>query len=107
MFSTVSGAFGQASLVSGGFVGTKKVSDFGSRLSQPSIAAFITTSIAAWNRRERPAPDACGHIDNPDQAVAADNVDGVRPVPEPGGRDGRAVVVVFHRPAALAPQGVR
>ena len=48
VFSTVGGTFVQVSLVSGGFVGTKKkVSDFGPRLSDPAIAAFIVTSISA------------------------------------------------------------
>ena len=47
VFGTVNGTFVQVSLVSGGFVGTKKkVSDFGPRLSDPSIAAFIAGSIA-------------------------------------------------------------
>ena len=47
VFSTVGGTFVQVSLVSAGFVGTKKqVSDFGPRLSDPSIAAFITASVA-------------------------------------------------------------
>jgi hypothetical protein len=42
----VGGAYVQVSLVSGGFVGTKKkIADFGPRLSDPSIAAFITTSV--------------------------------------------------------------
>ncbi len=48
VFSTSSGTFVQVSLVSGGFVGTKrKVSDFGPRLSDPSIADFIVTSVSA------------------------------------------------------------
>jgi secreted trypsin-like serine protease len=48
LFSTAGGSFVQVSLVSGGFVGTKKkVSDFGPQLSTPSIADFIASSIAA------------------------------------------------------------
>jgi secreted trypsin-like serine protease len=48
VFSTTSGTFVQVSLVSGGFTGTKKkVADFGPRLSDPAIAAFIATSIGA------------------------------------------------------------
>ena len=48
LFSTVGGTYVQVSLVSGGFVGTKKkVSDFGPQLSEPSIAAFIASSIGA------------------------------------------------------------
>lgn len=48
LFSAATGSFVQVSLVSGGFVGTKKkVSDFGPQLSEPSIAAFIASSIAA------------------------------------------------------------
>ena len=48
VFSTAGETFVQVSLVSGGFVGTKKkVSDFGPRLSDPSIAAFIATSVGA------------------------------------------------------------
>jgi secreted trypsin-like serine protease len=48
VFSTSGGSFVQVSLVSGGFVGTKKkVSDFGPQLSAPSIAEFIASSIAA------------------------------------------------------------
>jgi secreted trypsin-like serine protease len=46
VFSTVGETFVQVSLVTGGFVGTKKkVSDFGPRLSEPSIAAFIAASV--------------------------------------------------------------
>ena len=48
VFSTSGGSFVQVSLVSGGFVGTKKkVSDIGPQLSAPSIAEFIASSIAA------------------------------------------------------------
>lgn len=48
LFSVVGGSFVQVSLVSGGFVGTKKkISDFGPQLSAPSIADFIASSIAA------------------------------------------------------------
>ena len=48
VFSTSGGSFVQVSLVSGGFVGTKKkVSDFGPQLSAPSIAEFIASSTAA------------------------------------------------------------
>ena len=46
LFSSVGGAYVQVSLVSGGFVGTKKkIADFGPRLSDPSIATFITASV--------------------------------------------------------------
>ena len=46
LFSSVGGVYVQVSLVSGGFVGTKKkVADFGPRLSDSSIAAFITASV--------------------------------------------------------------
>ena len=48
VFSAVGETFVQVSLVSGGFVGTKKkVSDFGPRFSEPSIADFIATSVGA------------------------------------------------------------
>jgi secreted trypsin-like serine protease len=47
VFGTSGGSFVQVSLVSGGFVGSKKISDFGPQLSAPSIAEFITSSIAA------------------------------------------------------------
>ena len=48
LFSTAGNSFVQVSLVSGGFVGTKKkISDFGPQLSTPSIADFIASSIAA------------------------------------------------------------
>ena len=48
LFSTTGGSFIQVSLVSGGFVGTKKkITDFGPQLSEPSIAGFIASSIAA------------------------------------------------------------
>ena len=48
VFSTSGGSFVQISLVSGGFMGTKKkISDFGPHLSAPSIAEFIASSIAA------------------------------------------------------------
>jgi secreted trypsin-like serine protease len=48
LFRSVSGSFVQVSLVSGGFVGTKKkISDFGPQLSAPAIADFIAASIAA------------------------------------------------------------
>lgn len=48
LFGSVNGSFVQVSLVSGGFVGTKKkISDFGPQLSAPAIAGFIASSIAA------------------------------------------------------------
>jgi secreted trypsin-like serine protease len=48
LFTAVGGTFVQVSLVSGGFVGTKKkVADFGPRLSDPAIAAFITGAVGA------------------------------------------------------------
>jgi secreted trypsin-like serine protease len=48
LFSTATGSFVQVSLVSGGFVGTKKkISDFGPQLSEPSIAGFIASAIAS------------------------------------------------------------
>jgi secreted trypsin-like serine protease len=47
LFSAAGGMFLQVSLVSGGFVGAKKVPDFGPQLSDPSIASFIAASIGA------------------------------------------------------------
>ena len=47
LFSAAGGTFVQVSLVSGGFLSKKKVSDFGPRFSEPSIAGFIASSIGA------------------------------------------------------------